>query len=336
MNHRAPAAVQLLNFPRCQHVGIAPLRLHAQRQVWSRASFGEATFRFEVATALAAGTMLTSWTKSRRIRHRQMNAFRDAHDHDRRKDLNVYVALVLVLFITGTLWPQQALAASDFTWIPFDSAKLVTTASEWIRGDASGAGPLPFIAAHILAIVVCFPGTVAFELAAGVVFGFLPGVLVVATAKGAAAVVTFFLAQGLGGSPVSGWIRDRLTGLRNSADGKGWAERLQRGVRRDAFRFCLLARLSPVPSWVNKYGLPFVGVQLAPFLLATMLGMLPPLAANVYSGSAAVSLAAAISGQTSSIDGIGLVLGLLSSLSGVAVIQRIASLAMEDDESPSV
>ena len=131
---------------------------------------------------------------------------------------------------------------------------------------------MPFIAAHIFAIVLCFPGTAIFELTAGAVFGFLPGVAVVATAKGTAAAATFFVARTARDSPPGQWIQERL-----DLEGQDWTEKLERGVKRDAFRFCLLARLSPVPSFINNYALPLAGVPFSSFLPGTLLGMLPPL-----------------------------------------------------------
>ncbi|CAJ1461992.1 unnamed protein product [Effrenium voratum] len=76
--------------------------------------------------------------------------------------------------------------------------------------------------------------------------------------------------------------------------------------------------LSPIPSWVNNYALPLADVPLKIYLPATLLGMLPPLAANVYTGSCAASLAAVLdgSGGASSVDFWGLALGAASALSG--------------------
>lgn len=68
---------------------------------------------------------------------------------------------------------------------------------------------------------------------------------------------------------------------------------------------------------MNNYALPLSDVPFSTFLPATLLGMLPPLASNVYSGACAVSLATALQGGA--IDGsnvTGLLLGAFSALSG--------------------
>lgn len=206
--------------------------------------------------------------------------------------------------------------------LAFDGASLASAAVEGMRDGP--LGPVPFMLTHLVAIVVCFPGTAAFELAAGAVFGFLPGVLAVAITKGTAAAVTFFLARRFGAD-----LAQRAAGA--IGDGS-WTSRVQRGVRGNAFRFCLLARLSPIPSWVNNYALPLADVRFETFLPATLLGMLPPLAANVYSGACALSLASALTGGGGTVDGGSLVLGVLSALSGAAVLQQLASSALDEGQ----
>ena len=243
------------------------------------------------------------------------------------------VCLAVAFFVMFSFSCGECAMAADETSTGFslDNASLAADLGEWIRGDTSGLGAVPFIAVHIVAIILCFPGTAIFELTAGAVFGFLPGVLVVASAKGLAAALTFFIARAIRDGPPGRWIQERLD-QEGQEGGQSWTEKLQRGVRQDAFRFCLLARLSPVPSWINNYALPLAGVSLSSFLPATLLGMLPPLASNVYSGSAAASVAAALSrGSGVEFDWIGVSLGVLSTLSGAAIVQQLAAVALEED-----
>ncbi|CAK8994453.1 unnamed protein product [Durusdinium trenchii] len=164
---------------------------------------------------------------------------------------------VLQALLLAFLLPSNALA--------FDSNSMAQTALELMRDGPYG--PAPFMLLHCAAIVACFPGTAAFELTAGAVFGFLPGVAVVAATKGAAAAVTFGIAR-----RASNLVP---RGVLPTAAGE-WGARVRRGVQRDAFRFCLLARLSPIPSWVNNYALPLSDVPFQTFLPATLLGMIPP------------------------------------------------------------
>jgi len=233
---------------------------------------------------------------------------------------SVGAAAVVVLSLAS------AAAAADG---PSAAVQLVAEFSR--TATESPAGPLAFALAHLCAVVVCFPGTVAFELAAGALFGFLPGVALVTFAKGGAAAVAFALVRLLGDGPVGLWARERASGAGGDEGGK-WAERVRVGVQRGGFRFCVLARLSPVPSWVNNYVLPIAGVPFSTYLPATVLGMLPPLAGNVYSGVAAASVVSALAGGGGvGLDQWGLVLQALSALSGAAVVQQLASEALGDD-----
>ena len=205
----------------------------------------------------------------------------------------------------------------------------VAQLAEGTGGDA--AGLCLFVAAHILAILACFPGTIAFELAAGAVFGLAPGVLLVAAAKGSAAALSFLLVGTLRDTPAGRWVQERVAA---SAGGEGekWASRVRAGIQRGSFRFCALARLSPVPSWVNNYVLPVADVPFGTYLSASLLGMLLPLASNVYSGAAAASLAAALAGGPGPDAGLGsLLLPALSAACGVAVVQQLASGALDAD-----
>lgn len=73
-----------------------------------------------------------------------------------------------------------------------------------------------------------------------------------------------------------------------------WAQRnkyfhvLSRGVERDGWRFVLLARFSPMPSYVINYALAATKVGFVlDFLLPTVIGCLPMILQNTSIGSLA-------------------------------------------------
>merc|ERR1711924_285506 len=72
--------------------------------------------------------------------------------------------------------------------------------------------------------------------------------------------------------------------------------RLHEGVNQGGLRFCILLRLSPLPSWVANYVLPLTGVTF-PVFMASTIGMAPPIIANVHQGFAAASIACSLSGH---------------------------------------
>lgn len=86
-----------------------------------------------------------------------------------------------------------------------------------------------------------------------------------------------------------------------------WAQRnkffhlLSRGVERDGWRFVLLARFSPMPSYVINYALAATKVGfLVDFLLPTVIGCLPMILQNTSIGSLAGAAVASTSGSQKS------------------------------------
>ncbi|PON91753.1 Transmembrane protein [Trema orientale] len=83
-----------------------------------------------------------------------------------------------------------------------------------------------------------------------------------------------------------------------------WAQRnkyfhlLSRGVERDGWRFVLLARFSPVPSYIINYALAATNVGfIVDFLLPTVIGCLPMILQNTSIGSLAGAAVASASGS---------------------------------------
>jgi len=221
------------------------------------------------------------------------------------------------------LTPEGVLAHD--TWPT--SGELAIVAEEVVHSVSTPWGIGMYGTAHLISIVACFPGTIAFEVTAGAIFGFLPGTLLVAAVKSTASLLTFTLVQSLGHLPVARWLQGHIRQM-DSQDVQ-WAARLRVGIKRGGFRFCALARLSPIPSWVNNYILPITGVPLETYLPASIVGMLLPLATNVYGGATAASLAIALNSGASSkvLGGLDLALPMLSAISGVAVVHQLASSA---------
>lgn len=91
--------------------------------------------------------------------------------------------------------------------------------------------------------------------------------------------------------------------FRSSSSATKWMQRnryfhiLSRGVERDGWRFVLLARFSPIPSYIINYGLAATRVGFfVDFLLPTVIGCMPMILQNTSIGSLA---GAAVSSSTS-------------------------------------
>ena len=137
-----------------------------------------------------------------------------------------------------------------------------------------GAGAyLAFGIVYVLATATVLPAA-PFSIAAGLLFGVsgLPLALLSATV---AAVVAFCLSRW--------WFSPRVAAF---LEGKPLLARVDAAVASEGWRVVCLVRLSPmIPFNVQNYLFGITGVKVAPYALASMLGILPNVALCVYVGS---------------------------------------------------
>lgn len=134
-----------------------------------------------------------------------------------------------------------------------------------------------YVIIHTITLALCLPYAVFFEAGAALLFGFFRGVLCVFSAKMLGASLSFWLGRAL---------------FRSSSSAMAWVQRnkyfhiLSKGVARDGWRFVLLARFSPVPSYVINYGLAATDVRFfVDFLIPTVVGCIPMILQNTSIGS---------------------------------------------------
>ncbi|MCO5554951.1 hypothetical protein L7F22_008490 [Adiantum nelumboides] len=140
-----------------------------------------------------------------------------------------------------------------------------------------GPWSLPlYVAIHALLISLCLPYALLFEAGASYLFGFFTGVLCVFSAKILSASLSFWIGR---------------TIFRSSSSARHWVESnrvfnvISNGVARDGWKFVLLARFSPVPSYLINYSLAATNVRFVDFLVPTILGCLPMILQNTSIGS---------------------------------------------------
>lgn len=133
-----------------------------------------------------------------------------------------------------------------------------------------------YVAVHAILIAFCLPYAIVFEAGAAYLFGFSRGVLCV------------FSAKILSGS-LSFWIGRVL--FRSSSWARSWIQSnklfrvISEGVAQDGWKFVLLARFSPIPSYIINYALAATDVRYAiDFLLPSMLGCVPMILQNTSIG----------------------------------------------------
>jgi len=133
--------------------------------------------------------------------------------------------------------------------------------------------PLAFLLAHIVFTVVPVPRT-AFTLAAGLLFGPVPGVVIAVAASTGSAVLAVLLVR------AAGWQLNRL--VRHRA-----VDKVDERLRNRGWRAILSLRLIPVvPFAALNYAAGASAVRMIPYTLATLAGLLPGTAAVVILGDA--------------------------------------------------
>ncbi|XP_052204994.1 uncharacterized protein LOC127809880 [Diospyros lotus] len=185
--------------------------------------------------------------------------------------------------------------------------------------DQLGVWAIPaYVGLHTLTLALCLPYAVFFEAGASLLFGFFPALLCVFSAKVLGASLSF-------------WI-GRLV-FRNSNTAMEWAQRnkyfriLSKGVEEDGWKFVLLARFSPIPSYIINYALAATRVGfIVDFLLPTVIGCIPMILQNTSIGSlAGAAVASASRSQKSQIQSY--IFPLLGILSSILISLRIKKYA---------
>lgn len=144
----------------------------------------------------------------------------------------------------------------------------VAALEAWVSG-AGAAAPLIFIGLYALATVLFLPGAVL-TLAVGALFGPLWGTLYNLIGATLGAGLAFLIARHLAGD----WVQARAKGL---------LARLIQGVEAEGWRFVAFTRLVPLfPFNLLNYALGLTRIRLLPYLLATLVFMLPGALAYTY------------------------------------------------------
>eukprot|EP00588_Corethron_pennatum_P004063 CAMPEP_0194296418 /NCGR_PEP_ID=MMETSP0169-20130528/56077_1 /TAXON_ID=218684 /ORGANISM="Corethron pennatum, Strain L29A3" /LENGTH=268 /DNA_ID=CAMNT_0039045871 /DNA_START=396 /DNA_END=1202 /DNA_ORIENTATION=+ len=227
-------------------------------------------------------------------------------------------AILVALATANPLPPEGTIVASASASAYASPGEAVIAVSEWASSHGA-LGLCVFAAAHIVGVVICFPATILFEIAAGFLFGMVQGSVLAWAAKVVAAMITFFVSSGIARKALSGsGLEERASAAFRSQPS---LRRLAQNVEHEGARYTFLARLSPIPSWLNNYGLAFAGVPFVAYAPATAIASLPPVLTHVYAGSLLSSLQTLIASSSSDNPGTNLPSTLFgSSLGGLSVV----------------
>lgn len=178
---------------------------------------------------------------------------------------------LLVLLVAGAfLLPVEHWLRAALRW---------TTAH---RDTAS----IPFFLLYVAAIVCLLPEFLL-TLAAGAIFGFAHGMVLVSFASITGATAAFFLGRTL----ARDWVCRRI---------ESWPRfrALDRALGSRGFWVVLLTRLSPAfPYNLLNYGYSITAVGARDYIIGSWIGMLPGTVLYVYAGSAAAGLSQVLAGK---------------------------------------
>ncbi|KAM7269076.1 hypothetical protein ACFE04_024573 [Oxalis oulophora] len=201
----------------------------------------------------------------------------------------------------------------------------VSILSDWSERLGFWAIPV-YIGIHTITLSLCLPYAVFFEAAASMLFGFLPALLCVFTAKLLGASLSFSIGRLIFRSSTSAmqWVTSNI-----------YFSILSRGVEKDGWKFVLLARFSPIPSYIINYGLAATNVSFfVDFLLPTIIGCMPMILQNTSIGSLAGAAVASASGSKKSPIW-SYVFPMLGIVSSVALSWRIKRYSSDIAASPA-
>ena len=136
-----------------------------------------------------------------------------------------------------------------------------------------GAALAAYVALYIVVAALSLPVGAYLTVAGGLLFGAVAGAIAAVIGASIGATVIFCIARSAFGEHLA-----RRAGPR--------AEAIARGFRADAFSYLLFLRLVPAfPFWLVNLVAALAGVRLAPFVAATVIGIIPATAIFAFVGS---------------------------------------------------
>lgn len=127
----------------------------------------------------------------------------------------------------------------------------------------AAAAMIGFILIYAVVVAASLPGATVMTLAGGFLFGVWLGSVLNVLGATVGATLLFLVARSAVGD-----------GLRARAG--PFVKRMEEGFRRDAFNYLLFLRLVPVfPFWVVNLVPAFLGMHLIPYVIATLIGIIP-------------------------------------------------------------
>ena len=166
-----------------------------------------------------------------------------------------------------------------------------------------------FIGIYVTATLIGLPAIFLF-LAAGSLFGFVPGLILVSSSDTLSVALCYLLGRTVARKTVHKWIADR----------PHW-HRFDRAVAEKGWKIVFLTRLSPiVPSNVLNYGFSLTKINFWQYIFVSWLAMLPVISLYVYLASVGTNL---LSGNNDPKQVVASVIGLITTLMAIAYTTKL-------------
>jgi uncharacterized membrane protein YdjX (TVP38/TMEM64 family) len=159
---------------------------------------------------------------------------------------------------------------------------LIHHALHWMQviQTAGWVGWLMFVGLYAACCVFFMPASVL-TLAAGVVYGFWGGTLLVLVGNGIGALACLFITRYV----FRGWVQRQVAGQKK-------LQAMEKAVQKEGWKIVFLTRLSPImPFSLINYALGLTKISPWHFLVATEIGSIPATAIYVYCGTLMGNLA---------------------------------------------
>ena len=168
------------------------------------------------------------------------------------------IAPIILIALIAAVW---AFGLTDFvTWAGLAREQAALTA--WVAAHPFFS-PILFVLIYVVSVALSLPQAGLLTLSGGLLFGTVAGGLLAVTGATIGAVLLFLIARSAFGEPMS-------------RRGGTVVAKLRDGLRRDGFSYLLALRLVPVfPFWLVNLAAAMCGMRLRPFVLATLIGIVP-------------------------------------------------------------
>jgi uncharacterized membrane protein YdjX (TVP38/TMEM64 family) len=189
----------------------------------------------------------------------------------------------------------------------------LTTFRTWV-GGLGPTGYAVYALVYAACIVLFVPASIL-TLGAGLLFGVARGTVIVVIGASLGAALSFLLARTI--------LRHRIEAM---TAGNAKFRALDRAISREGGKIVLLVRLAVIfPFTYTNYAFGLTGVRFGPYVVTTLLGIIPGTLAFVYIGALANEAATASRARVI-VYAVGAVLAIIVSL----FVGRIATRAIRE------